>query len=185
MLREVWAFFKNPQYIKYPALPTNKKWGIFFNLLKWSIILCFGIGILTGIILLILGLPRGNHAIEELIKFSPVLEIFFWAVLFAPLTEELLFRAPLVLFKNKNYFRYIFYLSAILFALVHLLNFDFEEPIIWLAPLIVMPQFIAGIFMGFIRIKMGLIWSVLLHATFNGLLLSPFIIMKLLKVDMI
>jgi len=108
--------------------------------------------------------------------------IFFFAVLLAPVLEEFIFRAPLGLFKNSKNFKYAFYISVLLFGLIHIGNYDNIEGYYWLIPVLVAPQISAGIFLGFTRTKLGLLWSVLLHAAHNLILIGPFIILKLLEI---
>jgi len=78
-------------------------------------------------------------------------------------------------------FVYIFYGSALLFALLHLFNFlDFKQ--IWfLAPLLILPQFILGLILGFVRMKFGLAWAIANHLIHNAVLVTPVILIGLLS----
>lgn len=71
----------------------------------------------------------------------------------------------------RKYFPYIFYFSAIIFALFHLNNFKTLAIPIWIIPLLVLPQFIMGLVFGYIRIKNGLLWSILTHSLYNSSIL--------------
>lgn len=66
-------------------------------------------------------------------------------------------------------FPVIFYLAAALFALVHLGNYDKTSLVV--VPL-VLPQLWAGLVLGYIRQRVGLIGSILAHAASNGLVLA-------------
>lgn len=82
-------------------------------------------------------------------------------------------------FLSSNY-PFYFYTVAILFALSHLSNFSYSVSLLLFAPIVILPQFIGGFFMGFIRIKHGFIWGFFLHALHNAIftlpvLLFPFI----------
>jgi hypothetical protein len=69
---------------------------------------------------------------------------------------------------RKVYFPYIFYFSAVSFALVHISNFNpIQYDILYFYPLYVLPQFAMGLFFGYIRLKQGFFWSVLLHSAIN------------------
>jgi len=69
---------------------------------------------------------------------------------------------------NKNYFSYSYYFSSLLFGLIHLFNFSGDlVPIIAFALLLVSPQIILGLILGFIRIKFGLAYAILFHAIIN------------------
>ena len=57
-------------------------------------------------------------------------------------------------------------LSALLFASVHLFNYEADiSPLLWL---FVVPQFIAGLIFGYARVNYGLWSSILLHILHNG-----------------
>jgi hypothetical protein len=78
----------------------------------------------------------------------------------------------------KAHYCLYFYLLVALFAAIHVVNFiDFlPEKYYVFIPLLVMPQFIMGVFAGFVRIKLGFIWSIPLHIGIN----SPSIFIYLL-----
>lgn len=101
----------------------------------------------------------------------PVSVIF----LLSPFIETYLLK--LLTFLKNNY-RVVYYFSVTFFALGHLFNFS---PLTWqhilFAPILVLPQFISGLFLGYVRIRYNLFSSILLHSMMNGLL----IILNLLK----
>lgn len=68
---------------------------------------------------------------------------------------------------------FYFYTVAILFALSHLSNFSYSVSLLLFAPIVILPQFIGGFFMGFIRIKQGFIWGFFLHALHNAIFILP------------
>lgn len=71
--------------------------------------------------------------------------------------------------------RPIFYLSAILFGAIHIGNYDSR---VWiLMPLLVLPQCVAGLFLGFVRVRYGFGWAIFAHALHNGCVMAPFLIM--------
>ncbi|MEM9091824.1 MAG: CPBP family intramembrane glutamic endopeptidase [Cyanobacteria bacterium P01_F01_bin.53] len=77
----------------------------------------------------------------------------------------------------RRYPRIIFYLSALLFGVLHITNYDAS---VWaLLPLLVLPQFVVGLWLGFIRLRYGFRWAVLAHAFHNGCLLLPMALFKL------
>ena len=63
-------------------------------------------------------------------------------------------------------FPVFFWLSTVTFALVHLANFD-EGSLAILLPL-VLPQFILGSMLGYVRVRIGLWSAIALHAAHNG-----------------
>src|SRR5690606_30057159 len=99
-----------------------------------------------------------NHQVKLLLDLAPVWLVFLLAVIIIPFIEEIIFRfflrfrrnyflqiiisifpktkTPISGFWNKNY-GYIFYLSAIVFALIHITNFGSNNPIFYLIPILV------------------------------------------------
>ncbi len=73
----------------------------------------------------------------------------------------------------RRHFRWFYYLSALLFAGIHLTNYENTSPLFLL---LVIPQGIAGLIFGFARVRYGLWASMVLHiihnATFIGLALT-------------
>ena len=92
--------------------------------------------------------------------------------------EEIIFRGPLILFKQIKLFKIAFYAIGIIFAYVHLFNFELTTNVILFSPLLVAPQFFVGLIFGYIRIRFGLLWSILLHSLYNGLLVSLFLLVS-------
>lgn len=62
----------------------------------------------------------------------------------------------------------LFHLVAILFAAVHLFNFKFTSLPLALLPLLVIPQWVTGLVLGWLRVSRGIGASMALHAIFNG-----------------
>ncbi len=60
----------------------------------------------------------------------------------------------------------MFWLSATAFALIHIANFS-EGSILMLLPL-VLPQFVLGTLLGYVRVRIGLWAAILLHAAHNA-----------------
>jgi hypothetical protein len=164
-------------YLRNPTLEKDENKDFKYQLKKFGYLLI--ISLLTGILIApIFGLieefgliDMENHAMEEMMKNFSKPSIFLLVVIIAPLFEELIFRAPLPLFKNKTTFRIAFYVLAIVFGLVHLSNFPMTKNVLLFAPILVLPQILLGGYLGFIRVRFGLIWSIALHAAYNGTLL--------------
>lgn len=81
-----------------------------------------------------------------------------------------------------KYFRFFFYFSIFSFGFVHITNFTFPEINFWVficTPLLVSPQIFMGSILGFIRMKYGFWYSVLLHATINGVVTLGFALASL------
>lgn len=81
-------------------------------------------------------------------------------------------RTPIELFWKQN-FRWIYYGFAVLFGFLHISNFSSAS--IWifcLTPLLVLPQFISGLVIGYLRMQFGFFWGFTFHAVWNSALLS-------------
>lgn len=75
-----------------------------------------------------------------------------------------------VVFQRQS-FGYLFYYSAIIFGLIHLTNIKgltLSNPVFII---FVISQFFSGLSMGYMRIKYGLIYSILLHGIFNFIMI--------------
>ena len=59
-----------------------------------------------------------------------------------------------------KYFKYIFYFSILMFALLHLRNFELTTRHIFFIPIIILPQLISGTIFGFTRMKYGIAWCI-------------------------
>ncbi|NNE25245.1 MAG: CPBP family intramembrane metalloprotease [Saprospiraceae bacterium] len=67
----------------------------------------------------------------------------------------------------KNYFPLIFYYVVAVFAFLHIYNFDISTVNWYYAPFMVIPQFILGIYLGYVRLRNNIWSSVLIHAINN------------------
>lgn len=87
----------------------------------------------------------------------------------------LAFKAPAQrTLQNLYLHRYgsVFYGATALFALLHLINFSPDPQILLLAPILVLPQLLLGFVLGYIRIRLGMIWAIALHGLYNALILT-------------
>lgn len=70
-----------------------------------------------------------------------------------------------------RHFGAFFYGSTGLFALMHITNFiPLNTQTLLLAPVLVMPQFIVGTMLGYIRVRYGIGYAILLHVLVNAVL---------------
>jgi hypothetical protein len=175
----VWEFVKNPEYQKY-NLEHRSPRQIFLSLLKWQFVFSIGLALCTSLIIILLGFEFYKQSNEKMFEGFTILELIMVAVILAPVVEEFVFRWPLKYFQSPRFFKYAFYTSVILFGLAHISNFSFTDSNFWFSPILVTPQLAGGIFLGFIRVKLNVFWSILLHSTFNAIAICPFILSKLL-----
>ncbi len=81
------------KYIKNPILLKQEKidWYSFFKVLFFSIFISYGFLAAVRFLNFMLGFPK----LEETFKFESVWEYILLGVIYAPISEELLFRLPL------------------------------------------------------------------------------------------
>jgi hypothetical protein len=77
--------------------------------------------------------------------------------------------------KHIKNFRYVFYSSVLVFGFLHLSNFEFNFWIVLFSPILVLPQIIGGLALGYIRMHFGIMCSILFHALNNLIPFLPFI----------
>jgi len=230
-LGEFYRFLRRPVYtVNIP--PQNQPLRDTLRLYALALLLVIPLVIVAG---LVAAKISSGHALTEMSRTVPLWVMFVFAVVFAPLSEETIFRLPLrytpinvllptgiglfvvlstlvsanlipkllllpllglvvcgctVLYQwlqkassqpiHKIYEKvigWLFYGSAISFGLVHIANFQNFDAQAWLiAPLLVLPQTVLGVFFAFIRLQYGFWWCVLTHAGHNFLFIGPLLL---------
>lgn len=173
-LNTIYAFIKNPTCGHSEDLDLKDKGVLLAIFLGLAFVINSFFIIIIGIIEQLGVFQMKDHAVNKMFEnFSP-LAIIFLAVLVAPVLEELIFRAPITLFcKYNKSFRYIFYGFAIVFGYVHITNFEITTKVLLVSPILVAPQTMLGLLLGMIRVKLGLIYSILFHGIYNAILVIP------------
>ena len=191
------AFLKNPKDEAGPELSIAQKFKTVISLLIIEIPL-MGILVLLISGLETLGLiDSDNHKILDMIKSYPVVLLFVLTVVIGPLIEELIFRLYLRYKNNyalhflislvslmgarkeqkaetffislwKKRYKFLFYFSAVIFGLVHISNFEFSYSILLLSPILVAPQIILGLVIGYLRVRIGFVSGLVLHSLHNA-----------------
>lgn len=67
----------------------------------------------------------------------------------------------------SQYYGLLFYFFAVFFAIIHIKNFTQLENHLYLAPIVVFPQFFDAIVFGYFRLKNGFFFSLLIHSIIN------------------
>lgn len=132
--------------------------------LNWLILSIFS-GILTAIFIY-------KKIFLLLIPFSilTIIEFIF-------LLNRKSFRRMQIFF--LNHFCFFFYLSSLLFGLLHVTNYEpFNYKLIILMPILVSPIVVVGIILGFIRMKFGIWYSMLMHSMINLIAFLVFLVGK-------
>lgn len=182
MFKDLVDFFKNPEYKPFVDIDLNQKFSILFWLLLLSVMISILLGMTIGVLQTYTDLDLGQHAMDLLFEEYQVGFIFLAVVLAAPVLEELLFRGPMFLFRKSSYFGFIFYALTLLFGFYHITNFKITNTILLLSPLLVAPQLFIGMLLGYIRVRLGLLWAITLHALYNLVIIGPLILLKLLNI---
>jgi len=160
-------YLKNPISEKDNNKDLNYRFKIFFHILF--------ISILTGIIITPIfalfeemnWINMENHKVEEMFAGMNTLLIILTGAIIVPAIEEVIFRGPITTFKTPKSFKIGFYVLTLLFGFVHITNFDFTTSVLLLSPILVLPQLLVGGYFGYIRVRFGLQWSILLHGSYN------------------
>lgn len=96
----------------------------------------------------------------------------FWVLLPAGLVSLLLYvyarEAVLGFFRRHGI--WVFWVSCILFGLEH--AEVYSRTLTWWALVLVLPQFLVGVGLAYIRIVFGLRWSIATHLAYDGLIVS-------------
>lgn len=65
-------------------------------------------------------------------------------------------------------FPWVFHGVTLAFAGLHLANFSLTTSSMWLLPLMILPQWVTGLVLGWLRVRFGIGASIMLHALFNA-----------------
>jgi hypothetical protein len=184
MLEELIRFAKKPNYEQDVNSHTSDKLRLLVKLLILALCSSIFLLVIASVIQNLFNIKVGEHAMDDLFNNNSEIKIFFLAVIVAPFFEELIFRGPLIFFKNSKYFPTMLYIFTLAFGLVHISNFELTTQVLLLSPLLVAPQISVGFLLGYIRVKFGLSWSMALHACYNMVLTIPLLLVKLLDIPL-
>ena len=161
------AYLKNP----VPGEDTNTdlkyRFQIFFQILVISILTAFIITPVFGLLEELQLINMEDHKLDDIFKSMGIPLMILVGAIIAPIFEELIFRGPITLFKKPKSFKIAFYFFTLIFGFVHITNFELTTNVLLLSPILVLPQIILGGYLGHIRVRFGLKWSMLLHGTYN------------------
>lgn len=170
--REIIQFIKNPALEKDPNPNFNYRLRKFRHVLAISFISSFLLAMIIGILTVTNMVSIESHAMEDIMEKYSFSFVLFLTVAVAPILEEAIFRAPLTLFKKQRFFKIALYTSTLLFGFIHITNYELTSRILLFSPILVAPQIFLGFYLGYIRVRFGLLWAMALHACFNGILMA-------------
>ncbi|MFZ9004528.1 MAG: CPBP family intramembrane glutamic endopeptidase [Robiginitalea sp.] len=176
-IEELLLFLRNPEYRTDVDQHWKHKLKSFAGLLVLALGIGFTLALFLGVLDTLTPWELEQHAFEELLDRFSVYQITALAILIAPVVEELVFRGPLWFFRKSRYFKWVFWFFTLLFALIHLGNYQGIQNSWYLAPLLVSPQLTLGIILGFVRVKFGLYLAMAFHAAYNAILLGPILLL--------
>jgi membrane protease YdiL (CAAX protease family) len=162
-------FVKQPLEPNYPDVSTIQK---LINVCVYILCIDFIINMLLwyGVVEAVEKTGWFFHPLIEKRKGITTLSIVS-AVVLAPVIEELIFRLFLVNYKTEFYFRWVYYFSAIIFGLIHIITYEADSTHYRFMWLITLPQIFSGFLLGYVRIIYGFWYAVLLHGLANALAL--------------
>ncbi|AUC83948.1 CPBP family intramembrane metalloprotease [Polaribacter sp. ALD11] len=172
------TYLKNPVLEKDSNTSLNYRFTIFFRILIISLLTGIIISPIFALIEEMGWVNMQNHKVEAMFENMGILQMFLLGAIAVPAIEEALFRGPITAFKKPKYFKIAFYAFALLFGFIHITNFDITTNTLLLSPLLVLPQILLGGYFGYIRVRFGLQWSILLHGCYNGTLILLSFIFK-------
>jgi len=183
MFDQLWHFLKTPVYDEDENTDLKYRQKVIVRLLIYALVINIGLGFVIGLLEPVFGLDLGTHAIDKVLEEYSLPFLIFAAVILAPLIEEIIFRGPMIYFRNKPYFKIVFWLLTLIFGFYHITNFEITTIILFLSPLLVLPQIIVGAILGFVRVRFNLLWAIGLHAAYNLILMGPIILMTALDIS--
>lgn len=180
ILLEVWDFIKNPKDERIQNWTLVKNIQYILILFLFELLLNFFVFIPIFSLLDYYELIVTDSRIDY--EYNTLNSILFFGIVFAPLIEELIFRAGLrynaflKIFisqhKWQRWFKYFIYSSIIAFALIHSGNYENDTVLFYcLIPVITMTQLFGGIIITFLRVKFNLFSAIISHMLWNGALI--------------
>lgn len=138
----------------------------FRGLLVFNRWIFISFGVLSYLIVRIFISTDENELLREAISAGIAL---IFTVLFYFIISK--YYTQLSQFWQRN-FKYIFYISAFGFGLLHYSNYTLELKQLLLIPLLTLSQVIGGLFYGYIRMRFGIAYSIFFHTLNNVIVLA-------------
>ncbi len=146
---------------------TAYRWGLRFSPVRTSV----SLGLIA-----FYWLPYGGTYSTNIMNVldKPGFYLMVGMAVVTGLTAYALFMVPYLEQKIRRSwelgFGWIFYISAFLFGLMHVLNVrDLSLTVVSLAPFITFQQLVLGLFNGYVRMRFGMGQAIVQHAMFNVL----------------
>jgi len=142
--------------------------GLRFSPIKWGVSLTM----LISFAILLFNIPFLGGYFFEFDSWQGLLItllVLFLASLFFAVIFSLKAVKSRVYSFFKNNFAYFYYVLALIFAFIHITNYQEDwYSLLHLSPILVMPQILLSFVISFVRMHYGFLWAVILHALNNG-----------------
>ena len=161
-------FVRNPHSPQYPQISGKQKLvevGFYY-----AVLAVLGGNILWQLVEILKSLDVFN-ALNESNNGEKIWLTVLSAILVAPVVEEAVSRLFLGYIRHKSYFRWMYYLSSLLFGWVHIITYDYDQSHYLYIPVITGVQTFIGFLLGYVRIIYGFWYGVMLHAIYNSFMI--------------
>ena len=165
------AYLKNPVLEKDTNTNLSYRFNIFLQILVISLLTGIVISPIFALFEALQWVNMDNHKVAAQFENMGILQIILLGAIVVPIIEEAIFRGSITAFKKPKSFKIAFYAFALLFGFIHISNFEITTNVLLLAPILVLPQILLGGYFGYIRVRFGIQWSMLLHGCYNGTLI--------------
>lgn len=141
------------------------------------VLICTMIGMIVYLVLSKIGVPDLTEDVPLDIAIAFLVSIFLIVcVISYTYGESGLQRSKVIVSK---FFPHLFYAVAVYFAFVHYFNFETSGNQWLFTPVMVLPQFIIALFIGYTRLKYGFLSAVVIHMINNLIPLSIMLLSQL------
>ncbi|KOY86597.1 hypothetical protein AD998_10975 [bacterium 336/3] len=197
VINDFWIFSSEfLEFIKHPTDSRIINYNIKKNVKYIGYILIIELLISIIIIFPIISILEWIEPIIETkrinYKESTLIYAIVGGVIVAPIIEEITFRLILryklvikkIIIRNTwdKIFKYLVYISIILFGMVHISNYENNSVFFWcISPIIVLTQLLGGAFLSFLRIRFNFLSGILYHTLWNGFFLILSLISSIIQ----
>jgi len=194
-------FLKHPTEKAYTDQSIKEKTKKFLTILLIDIVIVGVLMVLVSLLEELGFINSQEHKLMELLRDSPMWVFLLQVLIIAPLFEELIFRGYLR-YKNNyllrfliflvgitgennrlkvedfvkkgwhKHYKIVLYFSALLFASIHIFNFENFSEMILFIPILIAPQFVMGLLLAYLRTRHTLKLGILLHFTHNSIAIA-------------
>jgi membrane protease YdiL (CAAX protease family) len=164
LFKDFISFVKRPESYNFYTIPSREK---FRNTSTHFLLIAIIVGVILALITMYIETLKLFRPLVYKYNFGFLVTLFVGTIV-APVFEEGIFRAGLSQ-KSSNW---SYYFSSVVFGLIHIFNFEWDNSMIPYIIIIVSPQIFLGLLFGYIRINYGFWYAVLIHGLYNFILIN-------------